>query len=154
LAKNAVDGVAWWRRNIEGTGAPDGDNVYDLFGEPGLFEFITWVNQLLTETKAGELKNPAVAAAMYSTFIANASAAQSFWYDVAIGGVDDKTAAATVLSNWLKEQREPKRYRHFRMKPGNFYQACIYAWNGYREERALTSIKSDTKKGIFLKVIG
>jgi hypothetical protein len=154
LAKNAVDGVAWWRRNIEGTGAPDGDNVYDLFGESGLFEFIKWGNHLLTETKAGELKSPAVAAAMYATFIANKAAAQTFWHDVASGGADDKSAPATMLSRWLIEQKEPKRNRYFRMKPGNFYQACIHAWNAYREEKALMSIKSDTKKGMFIKVIG
>jgi hypothetical protein len=28
------------------------------------------------------------------------------------------------------------------LKPANFYQACIYAWNAYREDKTLTSVKT------------
>jgi hypothetical protein len=35
------------------------------------------------------------------------------------------------------------------LKPANFYQACIYAWNAYREGKTLTSVKYDTKKGLY-----
>jgi hypothetical protein len=35
------------------------------------------------------------------------------------------------------------------LKAGNFYQACIYAWNAFREDKTITSVKYDTKKGLY-----
>ena len=39
--------------------------------------------------------------------------------------------------------------RKLELRPANFYQACIYAWNAYREDNTLTSVKYDTKKGLY-----
>jgi hypothetical protein len=30
-----------------------------------------------------------------------------------------------------------------------FYQASVYAWNAFRENKTITSIKYDTKKGFY-----
>ena len=35
------------------------------------------------------------------------------------------------------------------LKAGNFYQASIYAWNEYRDDKTITSVKYDTKKGLY-----
>jgi hypothetical protein len=35
------------------------------------------------------------------------------------------------------------------LKPGNFYQASIYAWNAFRENKTITSVKYDTRKGFY-----
>ena len=35
------------------------------------------------------------------------------------------------------------------LKAGNFYQASIYAWNAYREDKTITTVKYDTKKGLY-----
>ena len=35
------------------------------------------------------------------------------------------------------------------LKPGNFYQASIYAWNAYREDKTISNVKYDTKKGLY-----
>jgi hypothetical protein len=35
------------------------------------------------------------------------------------------------------------------LKPTNFYQACVYAWNAFREDKTITTIKYDTKKGLY-----
>jgi hypothetical protein len=34
------------------------------------------------------------------------------------------------------------------LKPGNYYQACIYAWNAHRDSKTVVGIKHDTKKGM------
>jgi hypothetical protein len=34
------------------------------------------------------------------------------------------------------------------LKAGNFYQACAYAWNAFRDDKTITSIKYDYKKGL------
>jgi hypothetical protein len=33
------------------------------------------------------------------------------------------------------------------LKPGNLYQAAVYAWNAFREDKTITTVKYDTKKG-------
>jgi hypothetical protein len=35
-----------------------------------------------------------------------------------------------------------------RIEAAHFYQGCIFAWNGYRDGKTITSIKFDTKKGL------
>jgi hypothetical protein len=44
-AKLAVEGVAWYDKNVEGLPAPKGDDVYTLFGKTGLHSFIRWVGE-------------------------------------------------------------------------------------------------------------
>jgi hypothetical protein len=34
------------------------------------------------------------------------------------------------------------------LKPANFYQASV-AWNAFREGKTITSVKYDTKKGLY-----
>ena len=36
-----------------------------------------------------------------------------------------------------------------RLVPANYYQGCIYAWNAYRDNKTITSVKYDTKKGLY-----
>lgn len=35
------------------------------------------------------------------------------------------------------------------LKPANFHQASIYAWNAFRESKTITSVKYDTKRGLY-----
>ncbi len=44
-AKLAVEGVAWYDKNVEGLPAPKGDDVYTLFGKNALHSFIRWVGE-------------------------------------------------------------------------------------------------------------
>lgn len=43
-----------------------------------------------------------------------------------------------------EDQRDAEK-----LLPGNFYQGCIYAWNAFRESRAITAIKYKTEKGLY-----
>ena len=52
-----------------------------------------------------------------------------------------------MLDGFLKSVVEEKR--KLELRPANFYQACIYAWNANREGKNLASVKYDTKKGLY-----
>jgi hypothetical protein len=54
---------------------------------------------------------------------------------------------STVLDAFLKSAIEDKR--KLDLKPGNLYQAAVYAWNAYREGKTITGVKHDTKKGFY-----
>lgn len=147
-AKIAVDGVAWWRRNVEGIAVPAGDGVYELFGESGLHSFVRWVGDVFS-IKTPELKRIQIVSAMYATFTANETGARTFWEQVARGGVEyEDNAPSTILDGWLKSIADKEnRDAALKLKPANFYQACIYAWNAFREDKTIKDVKFDTKKG-------
>lgn len=144
IGKLGVEGTAWYRRTIEGVPVGTGDVQYTLFNEPGLHSFLLWLNELFS-IKTPELKKVQVVAAMYATFIKNAEEAKKFWDEVARGGREyEDNAPSTVLDNWLKAAKEGELKED--LKPAQFYQGCIYAWNAYREEKSLKDIKADTRK--------
>lgn len=98
--------------------------------------------------KTPELKRQTIVAAMYGTFEKNEAEARKFWKEVGRGGVEfDENHPTTVLDNFLKSVVENKRKSE--LKPANFYQASIYAWNAFREDKTITSVKYDTKKGLY-----
>lgn len=144
-AKQSIEGVSWYRREVEGMPkekAPSGDDVYSLFNEKPLHSFINWVGDVIG-IKQPEMRRLQVASAMYGTFMANETVAREFWNAVARGGVEyEDDAPASVLSSWLlaakrKELKAPP-------KPAHFYQASIYAWNAHREGKALKNITVST----------
>ena len=98
--------------------------------------------------KTPELKRQTIVAAMYGTFDKNEAEARKFWQEVSRGGVEfEDNHPTTVLDAFLKSVIEDKR--KIELKAGNFYQACIYAWNAYREDKTITTVKYDTKKGLY-----
>jgi hypothetical protein len=146
-AKLGVDGVVWWRRNVEGTPVSSGDGAYEIFAVTEVHPFLLWLGEIFT-IKTPELRRPPIVAAMYASFQASETNAKTFWFEVARGGVEYRDDhPTTVLDAWLKSLREAKEV-NTRMKPANFYQGCIYAWNAYRDDKTLATIKSDVKKGL------
>lgn len=153
-AKLALEGVCWFRRHVEGVPVPSGDDAYSLFNEPGLHAFIRFIGELFS-IKTPELQSVPIVAATYATFITSETAAREFWEEVARGGKQyEDTAPTSVLDTWLKDLKEDKdEVRSLALKPANFYQGCIYAWNAHREEKSIKDIKYDVKKG-FHKIVG
>jgi hypothetical protein len=146
-AKLAVEGAAWYDKNVEGLPAPKGDDVYTLFGKTALHDFIKWVGDVFS-IKTPELRRQTIVAAMYGTFEKNETEARKFWMEVSRGGVEfEDNHPTTVLDTFLKAAIEDKR--KLELKAGNFYQASIYAWNAFREDKTITSVKFDTKKGLY-----
>jgi hypothetical protein len=147
-AKLAVEGVAWYDKNVEGLPAPKGDDVYTLFGKTGLHSFIRWIGEDIFTIKTPELKRQTIVAAMFGTFEKNEAEARKFWKEVGRGGVEyEDQHPTTVLDAFLKSIIEDKR--KLELKNANFYQASIYAWNAFRENKTITTIKYDTKKGLY-----
>jgi hypothetical protein len=52
-----------------------------------------------------------------------------------------------VLDTFLKSVFEEKR--KWDLKAANLYQASVYAWNAYRDNKTIASVKYDTKKGVY-----
>jgi hypothetical protein len=147
-AKMAVEGACWYDRNVEGLPPVSGDDQYIRFGEPGLHGFIRFVGELFT-IKTPELRRQTIVAAMYGTFTKNEAEARKFWAEVARGGEEySENAPSTILDAWLKAMAE-KRGAKTELKPANLYQGCVFAWNAYREGKTISTIKFDTKKGLY-----
>src|SRR5262245_28290085 len=85
-AKLAVEGIAWYLKNIEGLPAPKGDDVYTIFGDANLYPFIKWIDDIFS-AKTPELRRQTIVAAMHATFEKNEEEARKFWKAVARGGV-------------------------------------------------------------------
>ena len=99
--------------------------------------------------KTPELRRQTIVAAMYGTFTKNEAEARKFWAEVARGGEEyAENAPSTILDAWLKAMAE-KRGAKTEVKPANLYQGCVFAWNAYREGKTISTIKFDTKKGLY-----
>jgi hypothetical protein len=148
-AKLAIDGVVWWKHTINGEPIPSGDARYQLFRDERLHGFVRWVGELF-DIKTPELKRAQVVSGMYASFNANETEARVFWGQVARGGVEyEDNAPSTMLDNWLKGAAEREKREALKLKPANFYQGCVYAWNAFREGKNLKDIRFDTRKGFF-----
>ena len=100
-------------------------------------------------SKTRELQNKAVIGAIYATFVKNEAEARRFWGEVARGGdPDQQDSPEWVLDDWL---RAPSERKVKRPSLKSLYQGCIYAWNAWRENKRITTIRFDVKKN-FLTV--
>ena len=146
-AKLAVEGVNWYRRAVEGLPAASGDEVYTLFGDESLHSFVRWIGDIFS-VKTPELRRLTIVAAMYGTFITNEGEARKFWREVSRGGMEfEDNHPTTVLDTFFKDLIEDKK--KLGLKQGNLYQAAVYAWNAFREDKTISSVKYDTKKGLY-----
>lgn len=144
IAKLGVDGVTWYRRFVVGTPLGTGDDVYRMFNNQDIHPFLLWLGELFS-IKTPELRSAPVVGAMYATWIANTDECKRFWDHVARGGMEfEDNHPTTILDGWLKDAKERKFKEP--LKPGQYYQGCIYAWNAYREDKSLKDIRADTRK--------
>src|SRR5262249_60731667 len=96
-----------------------------------------------------EWRRAPIAAVMYGPFAKNGAGARKFGAEVAGGGGEyTENALATILDAWLKAMGE-KGGAKTGVKPANLYQGCVFAWNAYREGKTISTIKFDTKKGLY-----
>ena len=122
-----------------------GDEVYTLFGDESLHSFVRWIGDIFS-VKTPELRRLTIVAAMYGTFITNEGEARKFWRGR--GGLEfEDNHPTTVLDTFFKSLIEDKK--KIDLKQGNLYQAAVYAWNAFREDKTISSVKYDTKKGLY-----
>jgi hypothetical protein len=106
-----------------------------------------WVGEVFN-IKTPELRRQTIVAAMYGTFDKNEAEARNFWREVGRGGVEfEDNHPTTVLDAFLKSAIEDKK--KLDLKLGNFYQASVYAWNAFREDKSINTVKYDTRKGFY-----
>ena len=150
IGKLGVEGYSWYCRYISKIPVPGGDDAYQMFNDPEVQKVLLWLKDILG-LKTPEMKRAPIVAAMYQTFILSEGAARNFWHDVSRGGLEfDDTAPSTVLDKWLKDVKEGEFEQ--KVGAGGFYQGCIHAWNAFREDRQIKSIRFDTKKGFFTPI--
>ncbi len=149
IAKLGIEAVNWWKRAVAGEPAHSGDDIYEMFNQPALRPFLLWLGELFS-IKTPELRRAQFVAAMYATFVANEAEAKKFWDQVARGGVEfEDNAPSTILDNWLKAIKEGEIDD---LKPAEFYQGCIYAWNAYRDGKPIKDVRHDTRKSWYTPV--
>jgi len=153
IAKLAIEGIAWFHKEIEGLPPIVGDDRYEYFHETEYHEFIRWAGKLFS-VKTPELNGIPIAAAMWGTWEANETPAREFWDEVARGGNPESDEAPTTkLDNWLKALKDKKQPGYVaKVKAPSIYQGCIHAWNAWRrDDTVLKAIKTDITKG-FLEI--
>jgi hypothetical protein len=86
---------------------------------------------------------------MYATFDTNPEKARQFWNEVSRGGVEfEDEAPATVLDNWLKLAADADERRKLHLKDGNYWQACIYAWQAFLQGKHISKVQYKVDKGL------
>lgn len=146
IGKLAIEGVNWYLGNVEGTDKLNGDDQYVLFNHTEYHPFILWLAQTLNGSKTPEMKITPVVAATLSTFKADEQASTEFWGAVRDGGREyEEQHPASTLFDWLHRFKAGE----FSVKQPQLYQGSIYAWNAFREGKAvLPQIKSDIRRGM------
>jgi len=140
LAKQGIDGIAWYRSTVVGAPVPKGHLRYELLNNEALWPFLLYLPQVFN-MKTPEMRNNYVVAAMFATHEASTIAAEEFWKQVAIGGdVTTNNHPTKTLDDWLQAVKT-QTDRAKKPKPYQVYQGCIQAWNAYRQKKPVASIK-------------
>jgi hypothetical protein len=144
----AINGIAWYDRNIDHVVVGVAEDKYRGFHDIRKHSYLQWFGQELLPNKS-ELQQVGVSAAIWATYQANEIEAKRFWGAVAHGG--DDNAPAAVLDSFLRRAKEKqiKVGKGNRLGGGNYYQACIFVWNAFRKGKAIKTLKWDTKSGLF-----
>jgi hypothetical protein len=129
-ALQAVKGISWYLRTIDGEAAPTGDDIGKMFSNNSYHGFICWCETVFT-SKCLEMQRDQVVAAMYGTYILSESRARTFWSNVAKGGVDEGSVEG-MLSEQLTSDRDEKDSRK-KLKAAQVYGICAKAWNCFSE---------------------
>jgi hypothetical protein len=146
-AKLAVEGAAWYRREVQGIAVPSGDELYDLFNEERLHPFILMADRIIDD-KCRELKRVPIAAAMYGTFLDDSKRAEEFWRLVALGSKRAVADAASDLDEELYRIKNVKECKEH-VSSGDLYGKCAKGWAAYIDGTRVTNFKVNTKtKGL------
>lgn len=146
IAKLAIDGIAWFDRQVRRLKIAQ-DNQYELFNtaRETVHPFVLWMGEL-HDVKTPELRKSPVSGAMWTTFQTSENKAKVFWHSVARGGEEyQDDDPKTVLDRFLKSlvDKEQNQKRRIKIGAPQVYNGCVYAWNAWRQDRTLTSIRTE-----------
>jgi hypothetical protein len=143
VAKLAIDGAAWYKREIQGLPVPTGDDVYSLFNETRLHPFVLLLDSAL-DNRCRELFRVPIAAAAYGTWLDDARRSAEFWRFAALGTRRNVEDAAADLDTELTRIRDSKE----KAKPGELYAKCAKAWQAYVDGTRVASFRVNIRKGL------
>jgi hypothetical protein len=149
VLKTAVEGLTWFRREVQELPVKSGDDIYTLFDEKRLHPFFLMSDHVLANGKSNELKRVPIMAAAYGTWLDDAKQATEFWQYVAAGTNRVEEDAATDLDVEILRIREVKE----KVSAGEMYAKCHKAWHAYNNGVRVTNFKIKMK-GKRLPVLG
>jgi hypothetical protein len=142
ILKTAVEGVIWYRREVQEKPVASGDDIYWLFNEQRLHPFFVMLNETLKSGKANELKRVPVIAAAYGTWLDDAKVSGEFWRLVALGSNRNVSDAASDLDAELIRIRDEKEKCNAR----DLYAKCAKAWEAHGDGARVSNFRVNTKK--------
>jgi hypothetical protein len=145
VARFAVEGVIWYRREVQEAPVPSGDDVYKLFNEERLHPFFLQMDATLRDGKANELKRVPVMAAAYGTWIDDAKQSAEFWRLAALGSKRTEEDAASDLDAEMLRLKETKE----KVNARDLYAKCHKAWDAFGKHIRVGNFKVNTRtKGL------
>jgi hypothetical protein len=148
VGKLGMVAITWYNNRVEGLGVPGGDDQFSRFNDRSLWPFFHWLSGI---NPTAELKINGLVAAMYATYNVDKDGAESFWRQVADGGIEFETdAPSSALYNWLKGSYDGTL--NAKIKPDGFFQGAVFCWNAFRAAKAVSNVRFEQVRGGFYKV--
>lgn len=141
--KTAVEAVAWFRKSIEKSDNPKGDDQYQYIHDLTLHPFYQWFAGMFATSKLGHLNRKGVTGAMFGTFLANPEQAKVFWAEVKNGGKEFEDNAPTTMLDKTLDQIKAQKTAKTIGSQKKFFFGCGYAWNAFRADKKINSIRWD-----------
>jgi hypothetical protein len=142
VLKTAVEGITWYRREVQGKPVASGYDIYKLFDEQRLHPFLLAMNDTLKDGKANELKRVPILAAAFGTSLDDHAQAVEFWRLTALGTKRNEEDAATDLDNEILRLRNDKE----KVTAGDLYAKCAKAWDAFNNGIRVSNFRVNTKK--------
>lgn len=148
IGKLGMQAITWFNNRVERLGVPGGDDQFSRFSDRSLWPFFHWLADI---NPTAELKIIALVSAMHATFNIDKEGAETFWRQVADGGVEFETEApSSALYNWMKASWDGTL--NARIKPDGFFQGAIFCWNAYRAGKPVANVRFEQVRGGFYKI--
>jgi hypothetical protein len=148
IGKLGMQAITWFNNRVERLGVPGGDDQFSRFSDRSLWAFFHWLAGI---NPTSELKIVALVSAMHATYNIDAAAAETFWRQVAEGGIEFETdAPSSALYNWLKGNYEGTLNAN--IKPDGFFQGAVFCWNAFRASKAVSNVRFEQVRGGFYRI--
>jgi hypothetical protein len=149
ILMKGVQGITWYRREVQKRHVHTGDDIYVLFDDSRLHPFFLMTHDILKDGKSNELKQVPVLAAAYGTWLQDAKGAAEFWRLTAQGTNRNGADAAMDLEAELIRLRDREERAKEKPNQAQIYAKCARAWLAYVDGSRVSNFKVNTKlKGL------
>jgi len=141
VGRTAIEGIAWYTREVQRQPVPSGDDLYTMFNEERFHPFILMMDGVIDE-KSRELKRVPIMAAAWGSWLDDAKAAADFWMSVAAGSKRTAQDAGTDLDVEIMRMREDKD----KVNAHDLYEKCAKAWFAYGDGIRVNNFRVNTRR--------